>query len=102
VVSVSPTFLDEMFGMQMLHCYAVLPKNGGQDFGSITVTLAVADEPFLAQVNRTALICSLEEYFGRVQIFGNALAFAKYCDKQWPAEQFNKVVSTIMRERGLN
>jgi hypothetical protein len=59
-----------------------VPKNGGQEFASITVTLAVAQDSFLAQVNRQALIVSLEYLFGRVQIFGNALAFAKYCNKQ--------------------
>jgi hypothetical protein len=35
----------------------------------------------LAQINCTALIMALETHFGRVQIFGSELAFAKYCQK---------------------
>jgi hypothetical protein len=30
-------------------------------------------------MNRTALILAPEHLFGRVQIFGSELAFAKYC-----------------------
>jgi hypothetical protein len=34
------------------------------------------ESPFLAQINRKALITALETHFGRVQIFGDELAFA--------------------------
>jgi hypothetical protein len=33
---------------------------------------------------------ALETHFGRVQIFGDELAFAKYCQKEWPDERMNQ------------
>jgi hypothetical protein len=102
VVSVGPFFLDEDAGAQYLHCYVVLPCDGGKNFAANVITLSHVDEPFMAQINRNALIVCLEPLFGRVQIFGAELAFAKYCQKEWPSEQINKVVSDIVRKRGLN
>jgi hypothetical protein len=46
--------------LECLQAYVVLPKNGGQDYASILVTLSVAQGPFLPQVDRTALVVSLE------------------------------------------
>jgi hypothetical protein len=37
-----------------------------------------------------------------VQIFGDELAFAKYCQKKWPDEKLDRVVVDIIRKRGLN
>jgi hypothetical protein len=37
-----------------------------------------------------------------VQIFGDELAFAKYCQKEWPDERMNQVVAGIIHRRGLN
>jgi hypothetical protein len=72
VVSVGPMFVDDMGGWPCLHAYVVLPKNGAQDYASILVILSVKQDPFLAQVNRTALVVALEGLFGRVRLFGNA------------------------------
>jgi hypothetical protein len=44
----------------------------------------------------------LEEFFGWVQIFGNALTLAKYCQKEWPSEHMDRAVAEIMRERSIN
>jgi hypothetical protein len=57
----------------------------GKHFASSYVMLDVAQDPFMAAVHRTGLIIALEEFFGRVQIFGNALTLAKYCQKSGPA-----------------
>jgi hypothetical protein len=66
------------------------------------ITLAHVQDILLAQINRTALIVALEIHFGRVQIFGDELAFAKYCQKERPDERMNQVVAGIISNRGLN
>lgn len=66
------------------------------------ITLAHVQDILFAQINRTALIMTLETHFGRVQIFGDELAFAKYCQKEWPDERMNQVVAGIISKRGLN
>jgi hypothetical protein len=45
----------------------------------------LAQDPFMATFYRTALIVALEEFFGRVQIFGDTLTLAKYCQKMCPS-----------------
>jgi hypothetical protein len=37
-----------------------------------------------------------------VQIFGNELTLAKYCQKEWPNEEIDRAVAALVRERGLN
>jgi hypothetical protein len=56
----------------------------------------------MATVYRTGLIIALEEFFGRVQIFGDELTLAKYCQKERPTERGNQVVAEMVRSRGLN
>ena len=68
----------------------------------VCVTLAHVQDVLLAQVNRTALIMALETHFGRVQIFGDELAFGKYVQKEWPNGKMDRVVANIIRNRGLN
>jgi hypothetical protein len=41
----------------------------------------------LANASRVALIVSLEDFFGRVQVFGNGLTLAKYCQKSGRARR---------------
>lgn len=74
----------------------------GDDFVVHLITLAHAQDPLLAQIDRTALIMTRETHFDRVRIFGNELAFAKYCQKEWPDERMNQVVAGIIRKRRLN
>jgi hypothetical protein len=102
VCHVGPLFVDEDDKCQFLHCYVVLPKDGGKTFAANVVTLSHIEEPWFAKVNRQALIVCLEPLFARVQIFGDELAFAKYCQGQWPSDAINKVVSDIIKARGLN
>jgi len=33
---------------------------------------------------------------------GGALAFAKYCHKEWPSENVDRVFASIVRNRGLD
>jgi glutamine cyclotransferase len=54
------------------------------------VTLAYVQDMLVAQINRTALIMALETDFGRVQIFSDETAFAKYCQKEWPNQEWIK------------
>jgi hypothetical protein len=54
----------------------------------------------MANVYRTGLIIALEEFFGRVQIFGDTLTLAKYC--QWPSDGIDRLVTDLMRSRRLN
>ena len=64
--------------------------------------LDIAQDPFMAVVYRTALIIALEEFFGCVQIFGDELTLAKYCQKEWPTERMDQIVASMVRNRGLN
>jgi hypothetical protein len=56
----------------------------------------------LAAIYRVALVFALEEFFGRVQIFGTELALAKYLQQMWPSEQGRQAVAEMVRNRGLN
>jgi hypothetical protein len=56
----------------------------------------------MATVYWTALIVALEEFFGRVQIFGDTLTLAKYCQKEWASEGIDRAVAEVVRNRGLN
>jgi hypothetical protein len=38
----------------------------------------------------------------KVQIFGNELAFGKYCQKEWPSPKLDQIVADMVRNRGLN
>jgi hypothetical protein len=78
----------------------VLPRL--HEFLGFLITLAHVQDILLAQVNRTALILALELLFVRVQIFGSGLGFAKFCQKEWPSENVDRVVAGIVRKRGLN
>jgi len=64
--------------------------------------LDVAQDPFIAAVHRTGLIIAFEEFFGRVQIFGDTLMLAKYCQKEWPSPKSDQIVADMIRDRGLN
>jgi hypothetical protein len=55
----------------------------------------------MADVCRTGLIIALEEFFGRVQIFGDRLTLAKYCQKEWPSDGIDRLVTDLMRSLGL-
>jgi hypothetical protein len=56
----------------------------------------------MANVLRTGLIIALEDFFGRVQVFGNELTLAKYCQKEWPSGRADQAVAELVRSRGLN
>jgi hypothetical protein len=47
------------------------------------------------------LVMALETHFGRVQIFGDSLTFANTAE-EWPIENIDRVVASIVRNRGLN
>ena len=52
--------------------------------------LDIGPDPLMANVLGTGLIIALEEFSGRVQVFGNDLTLAKYCQKEWPSEQISR------------
>jgi hypothetical protein len=80
----------------------IVPERGGKDFSPSFVMLDIAQDPFMATVYRTGLIIALEEFFGRVRIFGSELTLAKYCQKEWPSARADQAVSEMVRNRGLN
>jgi hypothetical protein len=49
---------------------------------------------------------SLSEGHGTAEmlnaLFGDELAFAKYCQKEWPTENVDRVVASVVRNRWLN
>ena len=45
----------------------------------------------------TALIVALEEFFGRVQVFGTDLALVKYCQKEGPSERADQPTAEMVR-----
>jgi hypothetical protein len=56
----------------------------------------------MATFYRTALIVALEEFFGRVQIFGDMLTLAKYCQKMCPSERGNQAATEMVRNYRLD
>jgi hypothetical protein len=82
--------------------FAIVPAPDGKDYVSRQLLLDIAQDPFMATVYRTALIIALEEFFGRVQSFGDTLALAKYCQKEWPSERIDQIVASMVRNRGIN
>jgi hypothetical protein len=105
VVSVGPLFgeIGEMASGGVQYSVVVIaPERGGKDFAPYYVMLDVAQDPFMAAVYRKGLIVALEEFFGRVQVFGNELTLAKYCQEEWPSEGIGRLVADLMRTRGLN
>jgi hypothetical protein len=56
----------------------------------------------MATFYRTALIVALEEFFGRVQIFGDTLTLAKYCQKMCPSERANQAATEMVRNYRLD
>ena len=65
------------------------------------VALAKVQNVLFARVNRT-LIVALETHFGPRQISSDELACVKYCQKEWPDESVDRVVTNLIRKRGLN
>ena len=102
VVSVGPLLADPVRGGVQYSAVVIVPERGGKDFVPSFVMLDVAQDPFMATVYRTGLIIALEEFFGRVQIFGSELTLAKYCQKEWPSERGNQAVAEIVRNRAVN
>jgi hypothetical protein len=92
VVSVGSVFAREIQGVQRYLVVAIVPDRDGKDFVPSQVILDVAQNYMVAAVNRLSLISSLEDHFVRVQVFGTELVLAKYCQKEWPSENINKVV----------
>jgi hypothetical protein len=43
------------------------------------------------------LIVALEEFFGRVQVFGTDLALVKYCQKEGPSERADQPAAEMVR-----
>jgi hypothetical protein len=78
VCHVGPLFVDEDDNCQYLHCYVLLPKDGGKTFAANVITLSHVEEPWLGMVNRNALIVALE------------------------FDTINQVVTGLIRSRGLN
>jgi hypothetical protein len=93
---------EQVPGGMRYSVYVFVPERDNKDYASSQILLDIAADPFMAAVYRTALIVALEELFGRVQIFSDELAFAKYCQKEWPSENIDKVVAGLVRQRGLN
>ena len=66
----------------------IVPERDGNNYGCSQILLDIAQDSFMAAVYPNAFIVALEEFFGRVQIFGDVLALAKYCQKEWPSPTF--------------
>jgi hypothetical protein len=102
VVSIGPLFAELAPGGMQYSVVVIVPNRDGKDFAPSYVMLDIAQDPFMATVYRTGLIIALEEFFGRVQIFGDELTRGKYCQKERPTERGNQVVAEMVRSRGLN
>jgi hypothetical protein len=103
VISIGPLHAAEPApGGTRYSVVAIVPDRTGEDCVSNLITLDIAQDPFMATVYRTGLIIALEEFFGRVQIFGDRLTLAKYCQKKWPCERGKQAIEELMRSRGLN
>jgi hypothetical protein len=102
VVSVGPLFVESVPGGFQYSIVAIVPDRDAKDFTPSLVLLDIADHPFMAAVYRTALIVALEEFFGRVQIFGDTLTLAKYCAKEWPSERKASLVLEVSEIGGAD
>jgi hypothetical protein len=78
VVSVGPVFAELVPGGMQYSVIVIVPERGGRDFAPRHVMLDVAPDPFMATGYLTALIVALEEFFGRVQVFGDELTLAHH------------------------
>ena len=58
-------------------------------------------DQIMANAYRIALIVSLEDLLGRVQVFGDTLTLAKYCQREWPSpvwpDNHTKVAATLRK-----
>jgi hypothetical protein len=80
----------------------IVPSRDGDNFAASQIMLDIAQDPFMANAYRIALIVSLEDFFGCVQVFGDGLTLARYCQKQWPGEKIDRLEADLIRSRGLN
>jgi hypothetical protein len=62
---------EPALGDQRYSAIIIVPNRDSRNFAASQIMLDIAQDPF---IYRTALIVGLEEFFGRVQIFGDALA----------------------------
>jgi hypothetical protein len=102
VVSVGPLYGEQVPGGMQYSVVAIVPERDGNNYGCSQIMLDIAQDPFMATVYRTALVVALEEFFGCVQIFGDSLTLAKYCQREWPSSKLDQIVADMVRERGLN
>jgi hypothetical protein len=86
VVSVGPLFAEQEPADVQYSVVVIVPNKTGKDYAPYYLILDIAPDPFVARVYRTALVFALEQFFGRVQIFGSELTLAKYVQKEWPSE----------------
>jgi hypothetical protein len=102
VISVGPLYAELAPGGTQYSVVVIVPERDGKEYSCSHVVLDIGPDPFMAIVYRTGLIMAFEEFFGRVQSFGDALTLAKYCQKEWPSANIDRVVAALVRERGLN
>jgi hypothetical protein len=86
VISVGPVYGEPADHVLQFSVMVIVPGRDGDNFAASQIVLDIAQDPFMANAYRVALIVSLEEFFGRVQVFGDGLTLAKYCQKEWPGE----------------
>jgi hypothetical protein len=101
VISVGPLLAELGPGGVQCSVVVIVPERSGVDFAPSFVMLDIAQDPFMANAYRIALVVSLEDFFGRVQVFGDGLTLAKYCQKEWPSERAGQAVAEMVRNRGL-
>ena len=95
VVSVGPVYGEQADHGLRYSVMVIVPERDGPNFGCRQIMLDIAQDPFMANAYRIALIVSLEDFFGRVQVFGDALTLAKYCQKEWPGEKIDRDVILV-------
>jgi hypothetical protein len=102
VISVGPVYGEPVPGGAQYSVMVIVPSRDRDNFAASHIMLDIAQDPFMASAYRIALIVSLEDFFGRVQLFGDGLTLAKYCQKEWPGEKIDQLVADVIRSRGLN
>jgi hypothetical protein len=102
VISVGPVYGEPAPGGAQYSVMVIVPSRDRDNFAASHIMLDIAQDPFMASAYRIALIVSLEDFFGRVQVFGDGLTLAKYCQKKWASELGRQAVAQMVRNRGLN
>jgi hypothetical protein len=73
VISVGPVYGEQVDHGLQYSVMVIVPSRDADNFAASHIMLDIAQDPFMANAYRIALIVSLVDFFGRVQVLGDPL-----------------------------